>query len=242
MGGQAGTEVSITIAGDFLEDVEQLYFSDPRIVAVPEMNEAGRIANRFLIRIAEDTPANVYEARVMTRLGLSSSRAFSVGTISEVVCEKPNTSLDMAMPLALDSICNSVMTLRSIDHYRVDLMQGQRIVVDCSAGGIDSKLKPVLIVADEQGRDMVVQRRGNPLNFTAPKDGNYVIKVHDLTFQGGPYYFYRLALRSVINETQLESLASTRAVNSFSWPPSGLKLGQQTVETNGVDTAIAKLG
>jgi hypothetical protein len=40
MGGQAGTEVSIAIAGDFLEDVEQLYFSDPRIVAEPEMGEA----------------------------------------------------------------------------------------------------------------------------------------------------------------------------------------------------------
>jgi hypothetical protein len=236
MGGQAGTEVSISIAGDFLEDVEQLYFSDPRIVAVPERSEAGGTVNRFLVRIAADTPADVYEARVMTRLGLSSSRAFSIGTIPEVVSEKPNTSLETAMPLSLDSICNSVMTVRSIDHYRVDLMQGQRMVVDCSAGGIDSKLKPVLIVADEQGRDMVVQRRGSPISFTAPKDGCYVIKVHDLTFQGGPYYFYRLALRSLNDETQPKSLASTRAVNSFSWPPASMKQGLHTVSPNGGDS------
>ncbi|MCA9157902.1 MAG: serine protease, partial [Planctomycetales bacterium] len=241
MGGQAGTEVSVTIAGDFLEDVEQLYFSDPRIVAVPARSEVGGAANRFLVRIAADTPADVYEARVMTRLGLSSSRAFSIGTIPEVVCEKPNTSLETAMPLSLDSICNSVMTLRSIDHYRVDLTQGQRMVVDCSAGGIDSKLKPVLIVADEQGRDMVVQRRGNPVSFMAPKDGSYVIKVHDLTFQGGPYYFYRLALRSLNDETQPKSLASTRAVNSFSWPPAGMKQGLRAETPSDGDSAIAKI-
>ncbi len=241
MGGQAGTEVSIAIAGDFLENVEQLYFSDPRIVAKPEMSEAGPVANRFLVRIAADTPADVYEARVMTRLGLSSSRAFSVGTITEVVSDKPNTSLEMAMPLSLDSVCNSAMTERSIDHYRVDLLQGQRIVVDCSSAGIDSKLKAVLIVADEHGRDLVVQRRGNPLEFTAPKDGNYVIKVHDLTFQGGPYYFYRLALRSVAAERPLAALASIRAVNSFSWPPADLQQQPRLVAPSGDDSAIAKI-
>jgi hypothetical protein len=224
MGGQAGSEVTLTISGDYLEDVEALHFSDPKISATPAKDDAGQlIANRFEVRIAPETAAGIYEARVMTRLGVSTSRAFSVGTLPEVVREQANNSLETALPLQVNSVCNAVMSVRAIDHYRLELKQGQRIGVDCCASGIDSKLKPVLIVADENGRDLVVQRRGNPAIFAAPKDGSYFVKVHDLTFQGGPYYFYRLVVRAIPDDRALQPLARTRSVNSASWPPVGVQ-------------------
>ena len=40
--------------------------------------------NKFVVTIAADAPCGVYDARVMTRLGLSSARAFSVGAMAEV--------------------------------------------------------------------------------------------------------------------------------------------------------------
>ncbi len=72
--------------------------------------------------------------------------------------------------------------------------KGQRFAVECATRGIDSKLKPVLIIADAQGRDLLADRRGGLLDFKAPVDGKYFVKVHSLTFQGGPAHFYRLAL------------------------------------------------
>lgn len=222
MGGQAGGEVVVTITGEYLEDVEQLLFSDARISAAVHHDTAGKmVKNQYVVRIPPGTPPGIYEARAMTRLGVSTSRAFSIGTMPELVRELPNTTLETAFPLPLDTICNAVVTIRSMDHYRVELKQGQSIRVDCNAGRIDSKLKPVLIVADEQGRDLVVQRRGHPVVFTAPNDGSFIVKVHDLTFQGGPYYFYRLAVRTVGEGESLPEFARTHAVCSFSRPPDG---------------------
>ena len=101
--------------------------------------------------------------------------------------------------------------------------KGQRVVIDCAARGIESKLRPVVIVADATGADLVAERRGGLLDFTAPLGATYVVKVHDLSFQGGPEFFYRLVAHDVAPGAPLP--ARQRAVEpvaTFSWPPSGL--------------------
>ena len=223
MGGQAGSTVEVTITGENMEDVDQLRFSHPGITATPKLDDAGEpIENQFAVTIAADCPLGVHEARAMTRLGVSSSRVFNVGTLPEVTRTKANTSLNSAMPLAVDSICNAYMTKQAVDHYTFEARSGERTVVDCAAQGIDSKAKPVLIVADADGNDLQVERRGGAVDFTAPADGTYLVKVHDLTFNGGTSYFYRLALQQAEAGEVVARLPSTAAVNSVSWPPPGL--------------------
>ena len=223
MGGQVGTQVEVTISGDYLEDLDELTFSDPRITATSKLDSAGKpVANQYVVTIAPDCPPGLYEARVMTRLGISSSRAFSVGTLPEVVQAKPNTSLANAMELPLNSVCNAAMTARSVDHYAFEARQGQRIIVDCATRGIDSKLDAVVIIADSMGRDLLVERRGGVLDFNVPADGKYVVKVHELTFKGGPAYYYRLGVWELPAGAPVVRMPSTRQVNSFSWPPVGL--------------------
>ncbi len=231
MGGQVGTEFEVTITGEFIEDAGELRFSTAGITAERKVGSDGQpVANQYVVRIESDCPRGVHEARVVTRRGLSSSRAFSVGDLPEAIQVKPNTVLEQAMPVALNSICNGAMSVKSIDHYRFEAAEGQRVVVDCAARGIDSKLNPVLIVGDAQGRDLVVERRGGAIDFTVPQDGNYTIKVHDLTFKGGPEYFYRLALQSVAGDATVRRLASTQSVSSFSWPPAGLSAEAESTE------------
>ena len=223
MGAKAGSEVEITITGEYLEEADELTFSDPRLSATRILDEAGQpIPFRYLVTVAPDCPVGVHEARVMTRLGISSSRAFTVGTLDEVVRTKPNTSLADAMELQINTICNAVMTQRAVDYYSFEGRQGERIVVDCATRGIDSKLNAVLIIADAAGRDLLVERRGGSLDFTVPEEGRYVIKVHEITFKGGPAYYYRLALQKLPSEASVVRLPSTQTVNSFSWPPTGL--------------------
>lgn len=223
MGGQAGTQVEVVITGEHLDDLDELTFSDPRISAKSKLDSAGQpIPNQYVVAIAADCPPGLYEARLMTRLGISSSRAFSVGLLPELVQSKPNTSPAAAMDLPLNSICNAVMTARSVDHYAFEARQGQRIVVDCATRGIDSKLDAVVIIADAMGRDLLVERRGGVLDFTVPADGKYVIKVHELTFKGGPAYYYRLRVSELPAGAPVVRMPATRKVNSFSWPPVGL--------------------
>lgn len=232
MGGQLGTEVEVSISGESIEDVEQLLFSHPGITAEPKLDAAGKPEpNKFLVSIAADCPLGIHEARVLSRLGVSSSRVFTVGALPEVKQEKATTTVETAMPLEINSICNATLPVRAANHYSFSATKDQRIIVDCAAKGIDSKMNPVLIIADAEGRDLVVERRGGALDFTVPDDGTYVIKVHELTFNGGPTHFYRLSLREVAVDAPVVRLPSTRSVSSFSWPPTDLAQTAAAKET-----------
>ncbi len=223
MGGKVGTEVEVIISGEHLDDVGDLIFSDARITAKRKLDAAGApIANRYAVSIASACPVGLYEARVATRLGISSSRVFAVGMLNEVSTTKPNRTLATAQELPLNCVCNGATADRSIDYYSFQAKKGQRLIVDCATRGIDSKLNATVIVADAAGRDLLVERRGGVLDFAVPADGTYVIKIHELTYKGGPAYYYRLGLWEQPAGTPVVRQPSTKPVNSFSWPPTGL--------------------
>ena len=94
MGGTPGSQVEITITGEHLDDADQLAFSDHRINAIRKLNAAGQPEpGNYIVAIAADCPTGLYEARVMTRLGISSSRVFSIGSLPELTQTKANTTL-----------------------------------------------------------------------------------------------------------------------------------------------------
>ncbi|MBI5759972.1 MAG: serine protease [Planctomycetales bacterium] len=232
MGAKVGAQVEVTISGEHIDDADELTFSDRHITAARKLNAAGQPEpNKYVVSIAADCPVGIHEARVMTRLGISSSRAFCVGTLDEAVQTKPNTTLATAMELKINSICNGTMTQRAVDHYGFEAKKGQRVIVDCATRGIDSKLDAVVIIADAAGRDLLVERRGGALDFTVPADGKYVIKVHELTFKGGQAYYYRLAVTELPVGAPIVRMPSTKPVNSFSWPPQGLKEQAELAES-----------
>ena len=231
MGGQAGTEVEVTISGEYLEDPTGLFFSHPGLTAKPKLNAEGQAEpNRYVVTIAADCPVGVYEGRLMTRMGISSSRIFSVGNLMEVRPSSPNKTLATAFELPMNSVCNATISDRAIDFYQFQARQGQRVIVDCATRGIDSKLNATVIIADEQGRDLLVERRGGVLDFAVPKDGKYSIKVHELTFKGGDAFFYRLGLWEQEANKPIVRQPGTQPVHAFSWPPAGLAVQAELAE------------
>ena len=223
MGGQAGSEFEVTVTGEFAEEATALHFSDPRIEAVPKLNPVGDpIEKQFVVSIAADCPTGVYEAALLTRLGLSASRAFTVGDLSEQTILTSAADIASATEMEVNSICNSTVKARAASFFAFQATKGQRVLVDCAARGIDSKLNPVVIVADDSGADLVVERRGGAIDFRAPEDGRYLVKVHDLTFMGGSHYFFRLCIRELGEDESIQRAPSTRLVRAFSWPPHGL--------------------
>ena len=141
MGGQIGTTLDVTITGQNFEDVEGLSFSTAAITAIPATSSNGLpIPNKYTVTIAADCPPGIYEARALTRLGISSCRAFNVSSLPEVTRTRSNTSIETAMALELNSICNAWMTKQAVDFYSFDAEKDQRIVVDCAAKGIDLSL------------------------------------------------------------------------------------------------------
>ena len=232
MGGKAGSEVDITIATEYVTEPTGLFFSHPGITSAPKLDGEGKpVPNVYTVAIKPDVPPGLYETRVMSKLGISSCRVFSVDTLPEITQSSPNKSLDTALELPVGSICNSQMSDRAIDHYRFQGKKGQRVLIHCASRAIDSKLDPVVVLADAKGRDLVAERRVGMIDHVLPEDGAYVIKVHELTYKGGVGYFYRLSLRELAADAPRPTFPSTRDVSHFSWPPTGLAPQAAAAET-----------
>jgi hypothetical protein len=219
MGVQAGTSIEVTIVGENIDEDPKLVFSTPKLSAEAKRDEKGEVVkNRFVVQAAADVPLGLHEARLLTRLGISSARCFSVGSLQEVARTKPNTSAETALELAVGSVCNAFTTARAIDFYTFKAARGARLLLDCTTTGIDSRLTSVLVLSDEQGREMLAERRTGFIDFTAPADGKYTLKVHGLTYQGGAENFYRLAVSEVAPGKPVARQPVTPAVSAASMP------------------------
>src|SRR5439155_859292 len=74
--------------------------------------------------------------------------------------------------------------------------QGERVLIDVAARRIDSRLDATIVLLDPSGRELKKIKEGvgaDPvLDFTAPADGKYLLKLYDEIYGGGSDYFYRL--------------------------------------------------
>jgi hypothetical protein len=186
-GGKAGSEVEVGITGADLDEAKSLHFSHPGITAEPK-------EKRFVVKIAPNVPPGVYDVRATGLLGISNPRAFVVGDLPQAAKAGANSTPETAIELPVDSVITGATTASVADYFKFTAKKGQRLLCDCDAGELDSRLAPVLTLLDAAGHELGTSRRGGLLDFTVPADGNYLLKVHDLAFAGGPDYFYRLAL------------------------------------------------
>src|SRR4051812_13475868 len=72
LGGLAGSEVTLEIAGRDLEDAKTLHFDHPGFKA------QWLKANQFKVTIAAEVPPGTYEVRAVGKFGISGVRLFAV--------------------------------------------------------------------------------------------------------------------------------------------------------------------
>ncbi len=206
-GGQQGSQAEYVVGGADLDDARGLIFSHDGIhaepVIVPDsqlISKPRAVPERFSVRIDPDVPNGIFEARVVGAFGTSNPRAFMVGSVPESHDPSGNHTLESATELALDTVVNGRADARQYDVYRVQLSAGQRVVIDCWAQRIDSRMDATILVCDAGDRILASNRdyhhRDPLVDFTAPADASYFVKVHDFVFAGSPEHFYRLAVQT----------------------------------------------
>ncbi|MDA1018451.1 MAG: PPC domain-containing protein [Planctomycetota bacterium] len=190
-GGRAGQSVEIAVSGSNLQGLRTLHCN---VVGVRcEQLEP----TRFRLTIPENSPLGLHDVWAVGDNGVSAPRTFVIGNRAERLELEPNqTELD-AMSVPLDVVINGQLDkVGDTDHFRFEAKQGQRVVVECWAERIDSRLRAVLEIFDATGRRLDVNRGYfgiDPLiDFRVPADGSYVVKVHDLVSMGSAEHYYRL--------------------------------------------------
>jgi len=203
-GAQVGTTLEVSIAGSELDEVSGLLFSHPGLSAkqvnVPanEFQPEGLDPFRFRLTVANDVPPGHYEVHVKTRLGLSGPRPFVVGTLKELAEPGTNKKAANALKLPAGVVLNGRADGDAIDYFQFEAKQGQRLLIQCWAERIDSRMDATLAIDDAAGRELLSDRdthgRDPLLDFTAPADGVYLLRVYDFTFGGGDEFYYRLLI------------------------------------------------
>jgi hypothetical protein len=188
LGGQAGSEVVLEIQGKDLDDVKALHFDHPGLKAVPLKQ------NQFRLAVGPDVPPGTYEVRAVGKYGISGAQLFEVGRgLTEVPEKEPNDSPDKAQAVPMNAAVNGKSDGNGDDYFRFPAKKGERVVLDCRAFRLNSQMRPLLTLAAADGKELLRSRpyynRTDPLlDFTAPADGDYVVRVHDMTFSGNlPY-------------------------------------------------------
>ncbi len=242
MGGRIGTTFDVTVVGENMEEAGDLYFEHPGISAVAKRDAQGNLVpNQYALTIAPEVSEGLYEARITSRLGISSARIFSVGSLPELTQVPGNTAVSSALALPVPSVCNATVSSRAVDYYSFDAEAGKRYLIHCGSRGIDSKLDPVLILGDANAGDLIAQRTGDVIDFIAKTTGKHTIKVHELTYKGGQGYFYRLTLQELPLDAPVPTFPVTRSVSAFSWPPVGLAAQASMKEVEDKDVQAIQL-
>jgi hypothetical protein len=188
LGGQAGGEVQIEVSGRDMEDVKVLHFDHSGLKATYLK------PNQFRVAIAPETPSGTYEVRAVGKYGISAAQIFAVGRgLTEVREVEPNDSPDKAHKVLMNSAVNGHSDSNGDDFFRFPAKKGQRVTIDCQAFRLNTTLRAILTLSSADGKDLLQSRpyynRTDPLlDFVAPADGDYVVRLHDMTFLGGlPY-------------------------------------------------------
>jgi len=127
----------------------------------------------------------------------------------ETIAPTTNSTPAQAMAISLGTVINGHAEANAASFYKFTARKGQRILIECQAGEIDSRMDAALILYDAAGKELQRSRSGGLLDYAAPTNGEYHLKVYDFLFRGGGEYFYRLSV-------------GTGPHIDFIFPPSGL--------------------
>jgi len=151
------------------------------------------------VQIDKNAPTGVRHWRVWTSQGAAPAMKFMVGELPEVVEDEIDgdpVPVSVTLPVTING---RIFPREDVDIWSFHARKGQPVHCEVHAARLGSPLDARLEVRDPQGQRLAESdgRGADPvLGFTAPADGNYQVHIHDVRFQGGQAYVYRLTITS----------------------------------------------
>ncbi len=207
-----GATLDVELEGKNLDIPKTLYFSHKGLTAellpepkpaTPPKPDAKPATPKFRITAKADVPPGDYDVRFVGKLGLSNPRTFTVSDFAELTETEPNSERNVANRIELNTTINGrINAQEDVDWYVFKAKQGQRILIEAQAWRIDSKMDGVMWLYSSDGKQMASsqdedyssEKRDPMIDFDAPTDGEYFVKITDFTYNGGNGYFYRLKI------------------------------------------------
>jgi Bacterial pre-peptidase C-terminal domain len=253
-GGQRGKTVNVKVGGLFLHDrcsftmtgtgiqfprelqrTSTLWLEGP-LLPLPDSQRqqdypkdmAGRL------KIAADAPLGVRHWRVGTSQGVTPSGRFIVGDLPEVIEEElPGAPIPVPVQLPV-TVNGRIFPHEDVDVWSFPCRKGQTVTCAVEAARLGSPLDARLEVLDPEGKSLAENDDAlgaDPrLRFTAPAEGTYRVRIHDINFKGSQAHVYRLTLTSGPYIDRVYPLGGRRGSRvAFTLTGQGLPPGPVTV-------------
>ncbi|MFN4260864.1 MAG: pre-peptidase C-terminal domain-containing protein [Gemmataceae bacterium] len=218
-GGQRGRQVAVKVGGlnlhrqcdfqmtgpgvqvsDKLERTETVWFEGP-VLPLPDSQRAEDYPKDMAgtVTIAADAPLGVRHWRLATSQGITPAQRFVIGDLPEIV-EQEIAGDPVPVPVTLPVTINGrIFPREDVDIWTFAAGAGQSITCEVVSARLGLPLDSRLEIVDPQGR-VIAENDDGPwgadsfLRFTAPASGTYQVRIHDINFQGGQAYVYRLTV------------------------------------------------
>ncbi|TWU06911.1 putative subtilase-type serine protease precursor [Symmachiella macrocystis] len=248
-GGQRGTSVAFHVGGHYLHEVCPFEMLGLGVKATPLLHRAPHTAwfegplvpkpyssnsedypkdQAGAVSIAPDAPLGVRRYRVWTSQGVIPTMKYVIGDFPEIV-EQEIDGQPLPTPVELPVTINGrIFPREDVDTWTFAGKAGHGYTCEVMAARIGSPLdsrleiiglagRPIAENVDGKGTDSFVQ-------FIAPSDGEYQVKIHDINFAGLQHFVYRLTINDgpVINDV---------------FPLGGRRGESLSVELNGMNIA-----
>lgn len=184
-----------------------------RRAADPKRQPNPQIAEELTIRIelAADAKFGDRELRLISAAGMSNPLYFYVGQYPEVREQEPNdVTPHQSVQVQLPSVINGQIMPGDVDRFWFEAKKGTKLVAQCTARGLIPYLadavpgwfQAVLHLYDDQGNEIAF---ADSLGFLhdpvlyheIPKDGHYVIEIHDSIYRGREDFVYRISIGEI---------------------------------------------
>jgi hypothetical protein len=149
------------------------------------------------VTLAADAPLGLRHWRLWTAQGATPAMKFVVGDLPEIVEQEIDgepVPVEVKLPVTING---RIFPREDIDVWTFAATKGQTFTCEVNALRLGSPLDARLEVLDPSGRRLAekVGDGSDPvLRFTAPADGKYAMRIHDVSFHGGQAYVYRLTI------------------------------------------------
>ena len=219
-GGQRGATVPVRIGGHFLhgkadftiggtgligrspiERIPTTWFEGP-LIAQPASQAKEDYPKDYAgeLKIAADAPLGVRFWHCATSQGITPGMRFVVGNLPEVIEEEVD-SLTLAKPVTLPVTINGrIFPREDVDDWSFVAKANEIISCEVNAARLGSGLDSRLEVLNPRGE--VIAENSDTfgidsfVRFTAPEDGTYTVRIHDIRFEGLQHFVYRLTISS----------------------------------------------
>jgi hypothetical protein len=200
--GQRGTEFEIDLFGSGFADAEEVLLYSPGVSFVG-LKPGSDTELKVRLKAAEDCPLGSHAFRVRGRSGISELHTFRITPLPVVVAAEPNESAAEAQLVPPNSTVPGVIDAGDADFFKLTLKKGDRLAAEVEAirvgaSMLDANLKVTgpdgTLLADVD--DTSLFRQDPFVTLIAPQDGDYVIQLHETSFEGDERYRYALHLGS----------------------------------------------